>query len=65
MNLTEEELNEQIDTTQWNLRLKRKYEYITAIDWGEELTINPYEYDEPVAVPEYPEYRYCKGLMKM
>ena len=65
MNLTEEELNERIDTAQQNLRLKRKYEYIAAIDRGEEPTINPYEYDEPVVAPEYLEYHYCKGLAKM
>ena len=45
--------------------MKRKCEYITAIDRGEEPTINPYEYDEPVVVPEYPEYHRCEGLVKI
>ena len=45
--------------------MERKYEYITTIDRGEELIINPYKYNEPIVAPEYPEYHYYKGLVKI
>jgi hypothetical protein len=44
--LLEAELNKRIYTRRIGARMKRKYEYLEALDKGEELPYDPFEFDE-------------------
>lgn len=57
--MSEEELNAQITHARTEARLKRKRDYIAAIQRGETTDIDPYEFDEPEnrRTPAAPERR--------
>jgi hypothetical protein len=63
MAMPEADLNRRITRVQEELRLQRKRSYLTAIEQGEQPTINPFEFDEPTAITdsdlETPQHQYC------
>ncbi len=45
--LTETQLDERIKALRADARLKRKRDYLTAIQRGEATNLNPFEFDDP------------------